>query len=98
PTNSGACPARSCAHHNPARYRMFFQLHLAEDTLRDVVVSTPVGGYTSVGELVHVVTVGFMCELVGSIVNITGILYKVAFAAVKRNGVDLRLGGAGRHN
>ena len=90
-TDGGTGAACAGTHHDPFRRGVFFHFHLAEDAFGDVVIATPIGSDTGVGELIHVIAIGLMRQLVSGIIHIARILHEMALATVKGDGIDLCL-------
>lgn len=72
--------------------------HLAENTVRYIVIATPVGCTLGEGELVHIVAVQLTGQHFRGGVNFAGAFYKVAASAIKFDLFDFAFRGAGGHH
>ena len=77
---------------------MRFVRHLAEDTVRDVVIPAPVRCPLGNSELIHIVTIQLASQHFRSGVNFAGTFDKVATPAVKLNLLNFAFGRAVGHD
>jgi hypothetical protein len=66
-----------------------FARHLIKDAFCDVIVASPIGCPLSIGELIKVVTLGFLSERGGNFVNLVRPADKVAASPEPFDGLDL---------
>ena len=81
--------SRACTHDDGVRYRAGFLLHLAEDTLGDVVVATPVRCPFCIGELVQKMAVERFRKADRFLVHLRAVVDKVATSAIELDQPDL---------
>lgn len=72
--------------------------HLAENTVRNVIIAPPVGGALGEGELVHIMAIQFAGQHFGGRIDFAGAFHKVAASAVKFDLFDFTFRRAGGHD
>lgn len=86
------------AHDDPRRLRVRLVSHLAENAVGDIVITAPVGGALSEGELIHIVAIQLARQHFRSSVDFAGVVDEMTPSAIKLNLFDFTLCRPGGHH